>query len=178
MSGSCGQSNLFRSDVWNPGKCASPIAREIIRDFELRWGNWIRSVEIEFWAKVFSFRFTSSSREVNIGFLKATQIIIFVVRLEQCDQIGRFSSFLGHKFRRKSSEMFCDFRAISIKHPFLVKTAVSTFWVTFGKILGYFWFKHQVTLVLKQWWSPVCGQCYQTTLRRKSWFPPNYESLK
>ena len=34
--------------------------------------------------------------------------------------------------------MFGDFRAISIKHPFLVQTAVGTFWVRFGKFWATF----------------------------------------
>ena len=34
--------------------------------------------------------------------------------------------------------MFGDFRAISIKHPLLVQTAVGTFWVRFGKFWATF----------------------------------------
>ena len=42
--------------------------------------------------------------------------------------------------------MFGNFWAISIKHSFLVKTAVCAFWVVFKKFLGYFSFLHLVTL--------------------------------
>ena len=47
--------------------------------------------------------------------------------------------------------MFGDFRAISIKHLFLVKTVVGTFWVTFGK----FWATFDFII-----WS----HCFRTSL--------------
>ena len=59
----------------------------------------------------------------------------------QCDQIGRFLKVLGNKISN-------NFLGYFEKTHSYVKTALATFWATFGNKLSYFLLQHLVTLLL------------------------------
>ena len=52
---------------------------------------------------------------------------------DQCDQIGRFFKFLVTRFLTKVVKMFGGLLGYFERHRFLSKTAVDTYWATFGK---------------------------------------------
>ena len=59
----------------------------------------------------------------------------------QCDQIGRFLKVFSDTFFTKVTQTNTDFLGYFEKHPFKIKTAMTTFWATYGKIWALFYFK-------------------------------------
>ena len=54
------------------------------------------------------------------------------------NQCGQILKVIGNKFSDKSIRKLCDFLSYFEIHQFRVKTAMPTFWATFGIILAYF----------------------------------------
>ena len=66
--------------------------------------------------------------------------------LSSVTRLGSFLNFLATDFITKVAQMFGGFLGSCEKHCFSIQTGYTTFWVTFGKKLGYFLFQHLVTL--------------------------------
>ena len=66
--------------------------------------------------------------------LEWTSFMEHPLLLQQCDQIGQFLKILGDKYSYKS------------------KTAMASFWTTFGRNLGFFLFQHLVTFMIASLW--------------------------
>ena len=59
----------------------------------------------------------------------------------QCDKIGRFFKFLVTYYLQKVGKLNDDYLGLSEKHHLQVeKTAVDSFWATFGNIWAIFYF--------------------------------------